>query len=47
MKVALITSITGQDGSHLGELLLAKGFTVHGLIRRGSTFNTQRIDHPY
>jgi GDPmannose 4,6-dehydratase len=45
--VALITGITGQDGSYLAELLLAKGYTVHGLIRRASTFNTQRIDHLY
>jgi GDPmannose 4,6-dehydratase len=45
--VALITGITGQDGSYLAELLLAKGYTVHGLIRRASTFNTQRIDHIY
>ena len=46
-RVALITGITGQDGSYLAELLLAKGYTVHGLIRRASTFNTQRIDHLY
>jgi GDPmannose 4,6-dehydratase len=46
-KVALITGITGQDGSYLAELLLAKGYTVHGLIRRASTFNTQRLDHLY
>jgi GDPmannose 4,6-dehydratase len=46
-KVALVTGITGQDGSYLAELLLAKGYTVHGLIRRASTFNTQRIDHLY
>jgi GDPmannose 4,6-dehydratase len=46
-SVALITGITGQDGSYLAELLLAKGYTVHGLIRRASTFNTQRIDHLY
>lgn len=44
-KVALITGITGQDGSYLAELLLSKGYTVHGLIRRASTFNTSRIDH--
>ncbi|MEN6299281.1 MAG: GDP-mannose 4,6-dehydratase, partial [Anaerolineaceae bacterium] len=44
---ALITGITGQDGSYLTELLLSKGFEVHGLIRRASTFNTQRIDHLY
>lgn len=46
-KVALITGITGQDGSYLAELLLAKGYVVHGLIRRASTFNTSRIDHLY
>src|SRR5690348_5469131 len=46
-KVALITGITGQDGSYLAELLLAKGYTVHGLIRRASSFNTGRIDHLY
>src|SRR3954470_6789366 len=44
-KRALITGITGQDGSYLAELLLAKGYNVHGLIRRASTFNTVRIDH--
>lgn len=47
MKRALITGITGQDGSYLAELLLAKGYEVHGLIRRASTFNTSRIDHLY
>ena len=47
MRVALITGITGQDGSYLAELLLAKGYEVHGLIRRASTFNTRRIDHLY
>ncbi|GAA0606233.1 GDP-mannose 4,6-dehydratase [Kribbella sandramycini] len=47
MKKALITGITGQDGSYLAELLLAKGYEVHGLIRRASTFNTKRIDHLY
>ena len=47
MKRALITGITGQDGSYLAELLLAKGYEVHGLIRRASTFNTNRIDHIY
>lgn len=47
MKTALITGITGQDGSYLAELLLAKGYEVHGIIRRSSTFNTQRIDHLY
>jgi GDPmannose 4,6-dehydratase len=46
-KKAFITGITGQDGSYLAELLLAKGYEVHGLIRRASTFNTQRIDHIY
>lgn len=45
MKTALITGITGQDGSYLAELLLEKGYQVHGLIRRASTFNTTRIDH--
>lgn len=46
-KRALITGITGQDGSYLAEFLLAKGYEVHGLIRRASTFNTRRIDHIY
>jgi GDPmannose 4,6-dehydratase len=46
-KKAFLTGITGQDGSYLAELLLAKGYEVHGLIRRASTFNTQRIDHLY
>ena len=46
-KVALITGITGQDGSYLAELLLEKGYVVHGIKRRGSLFNTQRIDHIY
>jgi GDPmannose 4,6-dehydratase len=46
-KKALITGITGQDGSYLAELLLEKGYEVHGLIRRASTFNTSRIDHIY
>ena len=46
-KVALITGITGQDGSYLAELLLAKGYEVHGIIRRSSSFNTGRIDHIY
>jgi GDPmannose 4,6-dehydratase len=46
-KIAFITGITGQDGSYLAELLLAKGYLVHGLIRRASTFNTQRIEHLY
>jgi GDPmannose 4,6-dehydratase len=47
MKTALITGITGQDGSYLAELLLSKGYTVHGIIRRSSSFNTFRIDHLY
>lgn len=47
MKVALITGITGQDGSYLAELLLSKGYMVHGIKRRASSFNTQRIDHLY
>ena len=47
MKVALITGITGQDGSYLAELLLSKGYMVHGIKRRSSSFNTQRIDHLY
>ena len=47
MKRALITGITGQDGSYLAELLLEKGYEVHGVIRRSSTFNTSRIDHLY
>ncbi|QXD32535.1 GDP-mannose 4,6-dehydratase [Candidatus Pelagisphaera phototrophica] len=47
MKKALITGITGQDGSYLAELLLTKGYEVHGVIRRASTFNTDRIDHLY
>jgi GDPmannose 4,6-dehydratase len=46
-KKALVTGITGQDGSYLAELLLAKNYEVHGLIRRASTFNTERIDHLY
>src|SRR5680860_1229598 len=46
-KRALITGVTGQDGSYLAELLLAKGYEVHGLIRRASTFNTQRLDPIY
>jgi GDPmannose 4,6-dehydratase len=46
-KIALITGITGQDGSYLAEFLLEKGYEVHGLIRRSSTFNTSRIDHIY
>ncbi len=47
MKKAFITGITGQDGSYLAEFLLAKGYEIHGLIRRSSTFNTDRIDHLY
>ena len=47
MKKALITGITGQDGSYLAEFLLSKGYVVHGLIRRSSTFNTDRIEHIY
>ncbi|MCF7916966.1 MAG: GDP-mannose 4,6-dehydratase [Candidatus Omnitrophica bacterium] len=47
MKKALITGITGQDGSYLAELLLSKGYEVHGVIRRASSFNTERIDHIY
>src|ERR687886_873618 len=47
MKKALITGITGQDGSYLAELLLSKGYEVHGVIRRASTFNTGRIEHLY
>jgi GDPmannose 4,6-dehydratase len=46
-KVAFITGITGQDGSYLAELLLSKGYEVHGLVRRSSSFNTERIDHIY
>jgi GDPmannose 4,6-dehydratase len=46
-KTALITGVTGQDGSYLAELLIAKGYTVHGLLRRSSSFNTERIDHLY
>jgi GDPmannose 4,6-dehydratase len=47
MKVALITGITGQDGSYLAEFLLDKGYKVHGIKRRTSLINTQRIDHLY
>ncbi len=47
MKRALITGITGQDGSYLAEFLLEKGYQVHGIIRRSSTFNTNRIEHLY
>ena len=44
-KIALITGVTGQDGSYLTEVLLKKGYEVHGLIRKSSSFNTKRIDH--
>lgn len=47
MKTALITGITGQDGSYLAEYLLEKRYRVHGIIRRSSSFNTKRIDHIY
>ena len=47
MKVALITGITGQDGSFLAELLIDKGYEVHGVLRRSSSFNTARIEHLY
>jgi len=47
LKRALITGVTGQDGSYLTELLLRKGYEVHGLLRRSSAFNTARIDHLY
>ena len=47
MKKALITGVTGQDGSYLAELLLDKGYEVHGIKRRASSFNTQRVDHIY
>jgi len=47
MKRALITGVTGQDGSYLAESLLEKGYEVHGVIRRSSTFNTSRIEHLY
>ncbi|NOQ25158.1 MAG: NAD-dependent epimerase/dehydratase family protein [Bacteroidales bacterium] len=47
MKKAIITGITGQDGSYLAELLLSKGYKVHGIKRKSSSFNTQRIDHIY
>lgn len=46
-KIALITGITGQDGSYLAEFLMKKGYEVHGLIRRSSSFNTGRIQHLY
>ena len=44
-KIALITGVTGQDGSYLTEILLKKGYEVHGLVRKSSSFNTRRIDH--
>src|SRR6266699_2259794 len=47
MKKALITGVTGQDGAYLAEFLLAKGYEVHGIKRRASLFNTERIDHLY
>ena len=47
MKRALITGITGQDGSYLAEFLLERGYEVHGIKRRSSLFNTQRVDHIY
>ncbi len=47
MSNALITGVTGQDGSYLAELLLSKGYTVHGLKRRSSSFNTDRVDQVY
>ena len=47
MKTALITGITGQDGAYLAEFLLNKGYQVHGIKRRSSSFNTERIDHLY
>ena len=47
MKIALITGITGQDGSYLAEFLLEKGYEVHGVLRRSSSFNTERIEHLY
>ena len=46
-KIALITGVTGQDGAYLAELLLSKGYIVHGIKRRASSFNTKRIDHVY
>ncbi|MGH6913010.1 MAG: GDP-mannose 4,6-dehydratase, partial [Geminicoccales bacterium] len=46
-KVALITGVTGQDGAYLSDLLLAKGYVVHGVKRRSSSFNTARVDHLY
>ena len=47
MKTALITGVTGQDGSYLAEFLLKKGYVVHGIKRRASSLNTQRVDHIY
>jgi GDPmannose 4,6-dehydratase len=47
MKRALITGVTGQDGSYLAELLLAKGYEVYGIVRRSSSFNTERLDRIY
>jgi GDPmannose 4,6-dehydratase len=47
VQKALITGITGQDGSYLAEFLLSKGYEVHGIIRRASTFNTRRLDQGY
>ena len=47
MKIALLTGITGQDGSYLAEFLLKKGYVVHGIIRRSSSINTSRINHIY
>ena len=47
MKTAFVTGVNGQDGSYLAELLLSKGYEVHGLIRRSSSFNTQRLDDIY
>lgn len=46
-KIALITGVTGQDGSYLAEFLLEKGYEVHGIKRRASSFNTERVDHIY
>jgi GDP-D-mannose dehydratase len=46
-KVAFITGVTGQDGAYLSELLLSKGYRVHGIKRRSSSFNTERVDHLY
>jgi len=47
MKKALITGVTGQDGSYLAEFLLSKGYEVHGIVRKASTFNTPRVSHLY